>query len=70
MAFPFTDRAQKLTINWPGRGEKTAQALEANLTSLEKKIDDLLASVEKTGRQEPDDASRARPGVLDVAGKS
>ncbi|TVY94545.1 hypothetical protein LAWI1_G000019 [Lachnellula willkommii] len=28
------------------RGEKTAQALESNLTNLEKKIDALLASVE------------------------
>jgi hypothetical protein len=29
------------------RGEKTAAALESNLTSLEKKIDDLLASFER-----------------------
>ncbi|KAF7856069.1 hypothetical protein EAF04_010024 [Stromatinia cepivora] len=28
------------------RGEKTAQMLESNLTNLEKKIDDLLASFE------------------------
>ncbi|KAJ8070113.1 hypothetical protein OCU04_000507 [Sclerotinia nivalis] len=28
------------------RGEKTAQKLESNLTDLEKKIDDLLASFE------------------------
>ncbi|APA06796.1 predicted protein [Sclerotinia sclerotiorum 1980 UF-70] len=28
------------------RGEKTAQMLESNLTDLEKKIDDLLASFE------------------------
>jgi hypothetical protein len=27
------------------RGERTAQALESNLTNLEKKIDDLLASM-------------------------
>lgn len=32
------------------RGEKTAQALEANLTTLEKKLDDLLASFEESER--------------------
>jgi hypothetical protein len=32
------------SVNKYLRGERTAQALESNLTSLEKKIDDLLAS--------------------------
>lgn len=32
------------------RGEKTAQALENHLTSLEKKLDDLLASFEESER--------------------
>ncbi len=33
------------------RGEKTAEALESNLTNLEKKIDDLLASFEEAERR-------------------
>lgn len=33
------------------RGERTASAMETQLTSLERKIDDLLATV--TGRDEP-----------------
>ncbi len=32
--------------NLPGRGESTATAMETHLTSLERKIDDLLASVD------------------------
>ncbi|KAI9053782.1 hypothetical protein LZ554_002731 [Drepanopeziza brunnea f. sp. 'monogermtubi'] len=39
------------TLQQIARGEKTAEALESNLTSLEKKIDDLLASVEETERK-------------------
>jgi len=39
------------------KGEKTAQALESNLTSLEKKIDDLLASFEDSERQMLDEAN-------------
>ena len=31
------------------RGEKTASAMECQLTSLEKKIDDLLASMDTKG---------------------
>ncbi|XMA20632.1 hypothetical protein WAI453_013423 [Rhynchosporium graminicola] len=38
-----------VAIKW-SRGEKTAEALESNLTSLEKKIDDLLASFEESER--------------------
>lgn len=33
------------------RGEQTAQVLESNLTNLEKKIDDLLASFEESERR-------------------
>ncbi|KAF7929446.1 uncharacterized protein EAE98_005364 [Botrytis deweyae] len=36
------------------RGEKTAQMLESNLTNLEKKIDDLLASFEAQGSAQPE----------------
>ncbi|EKD19172.1 uncharacterized protein L3040_009387 [Drepanopeziza brunnea f. sp. 'multigermtubi'] len=39
------------TLQQIARGEKTAEALESNLTSLEKKIDDLLASFEETERK-------------------
>ncbi|KAL3423850.1 hypothetical protein PVAG01_05597 [Phlyctema vagabunda] len=44
------------------RGEKTAQALEANLTNLEKKIDDLLASFEDKTDTDAEDASRPAVG--------
>jgi hypothetical protein len=46
------------------RGEKTAQALESNLTSLEKKIDDLLASFEEAERSrvEGADSTQGKPG--------
>ncbi|KAI9640926.1 hypothetical protein NHQ30_010767 [Ciborinia camelliae] len=40
-------------------GEKTAQMLESNLTNLEKKIDDLLASFEA---QESAARAKARDG--------
>jgi hypothetical protein len=39
------------------RGEKTAQVLESSLTSLEKKIDDLLASFEQAERAKVDEAN-------------
>ncbi|CZR50675.1 uncharacterized protein PAC_00549 [Phialocephala subalpina] len=39
------------------KGEKTAQALESHLTSLEKKIDDLLASFEESERAKVDEAN-------------
>lgn len=38
------------------RGEKTAEALESNLTNLEKKIDDLLASFEESEREKVKEA--------------
>lgn len=40
----YVTSRQKLTSRDSNRGEKTAQAMEANLSSLEKKIDDLLAT--------------------------
>ncbi|PMD52105.1 uncharacterized protein K444DRAFT_621244, partial [Hyaloscypha bicolor E] len=42
------------------KGERTAQALESNLTSLEKKIDDLLASFEESERQKVEEANSKR----------
>lgn len=39
------EEEKSLTTQYVG-GEKTAQMLESNLTNLEKKIDDLLASFE------------------------
>ncbi|KAF8863378.1 hypothetical protein BDZ45DRAFT_670336 [Acephala macrosclerotiorum] len=39
------------------KGEKTAQALESHLTSLEKKIDDLLASFEESERAKVDEVN-------------
>merc|ERR1712093_197797 len=51
-------------------GEKTAQALESNLTSLEKKIDDLLASFEESERAKVDEAnSKQGNGVGGSVGK-
>jgi hypothetical protein len=49
------------------RGEKTAQVLESNLTDLEKKIDDLLASFEESERRMVEEAKGkkeldAKPG--------
>jgi hypothetical protein len=46
-------------------GEKTAQALESNLTNLEKKIDELLASFEESERlkvEEANSGTRTHPG--------
>ncbi|TGO66987.1 hypothetical protein BOTNAR_0050g00210 [Botryotinia narcissicola] len=40
-------------------GEKTAQMLESNLTNLEKKIDDLLASFEAQGSAQPETTPHA-----------
>lgn len=45
------------------RGEKTAQVLESNLTNLEKKIDDLLASFEESERRMVEEARAASPSV-------
>jgi hypothetical protein len=45
------------------RGEQTAQVLESHLTSLEKKIDDLLASFEESERQKvKEDDVKAKEG--------
>jgi len=44
------------------KGEKTAQALEANLTSLEKKIDDLLACFEESERLKVEELNSKRIG--------
>jgi hypothetical protein len=45
------------------RGEKTANILESNLTSLEKKIDDLLASFEEQERSLVDGAVKGEEGM-------
>jgi hypothetical protein len=42
------------------RGEKTAQALEAHLSTLEKKIDDLLASFDEAELQRMDESSNGK----------
>jgi len=39
------------------KGEKTADTIESNLTSLEKKIDDLLASFEESERAKVEEAN-------------
>lgn len=39
------------------RGERTASAMESQLTQLEKKIDELLASVDDVGQQDADPAT-------------
>jgi hypothetical protein len=44
--------------NYASRGERTAQQLENNLTSLEKKIDDLLASFEESERLKVEEANK------------
>jgi hypothetical protein len=50
------------------RGEQTAQALEANLTSLELKLDDLLASFDEAEWQKVESLKVVKGG--DVSGKS
>jgi hypothetical protein len=57
---------RKLT-NQP-RGEKTAKALESNLTNLEKKIDDLLASFEESEHEKVDEANSKRASSGDGKG--
>ncbi|KAG4415000.1 hypothetical protein IFR04_011874 [Cadophora malorum] len=58
------------TLQQIAKGEKTAQALESNLTSLEKKIDDLLASFEESERAKVDEAnSKQGNGVGGSVGK-
>ena len=56
----------------PPRGEKTADVLESNLSNLEKKIDDLLASFDdsersKVGEQSNENTDLAKDAE---AGKS
>ncbi|TVY42295.1 hypothetical protein LSUB1_G001040 [Lachnellula subtilissima] len=55
---PADDADLDLAKVWAelSRGEKTAQALESNLTNLEKKIDTLLASVESQHSEQARDA--------------
>ncbi|KAA6416292.1 MAG: hypothetical protein FRX48_01012 [Lasallia pustulata] len=48
------------------KGEKTASAMETQLTQLEKKIDDLLASVDDAGQQSAGPAAKGVNG--DAAG--
>jgi len=43
------------------RGEKTADVLESNLSNLEKKIDDLLASFEESERSKIDNGGKKSP---------
>ncbi|KAG0651005.1 hypothetical protein D0Z07_2385 [Hyphodiscus hymeniophilus] len=43
------------------KGEKTAQVLEANLTSLEAKLDSLLASFEDSERRMVQEANGKKP---------
>jgi hypothetical protein len=50
------------------RGEQTAQALEANLTSLELKLDDLLASFDEAEWQKVESLKVVKGA--DVSGKS
>ncbi|KAE9381385.1 hypothetical protein N431DRAFT_424952 [Stipitochalara longipes BDJ] len=54
------------------KGERTAQALESNLTSLEKKIDDLLASFEESERLKVEEANskRVSPGSKEDGGNN
>lgn len=54
--FTCCQDTSELTLPFDHRGEKTAQALESNLTSLEKKIDDLLASFEESERARVEEA--------------
>lgn len=53
---------------WGNRGEQTAQALEANLTNLERKLDDFLASFDEAERQKVEGLTDAKGA--DVNGRS
>jgi hypothetical protein len=57
---PLQYRISITSIDKYVRGERTAQALESNLTSLEKKIDDLLASFEESERLKVEEANSKR----------
>lgn len=52
---------------WGNRGEQTAQALEANLTSLERKLDDFLASFDEVERQKAESLKVAKGGMSAVS---
>lgn len=57
--------------NFPNsRGEKTADVLESNLDSLEKKIDDLLASFEESEHLKVEEANSKRAPPTDGDSKS
>ncbi|KAF4634162.1 hypothetical protein G7Y89_g3946 [Cudoniella acicularis] len=63
VALRLSIACSRLTKTWPWiRGEKTAEALESNLTSLEKKIDDLLASFEESERAKVGEANSREKG--------
>ena len=46
-----------MTITLCDRGERTAAAMENQLTALERKIDDLLASVDQSSSEAVDEGS-------------
>ena len=52
------------------RGEKTASAMESQLTQLEKKIDELLASVDDAGQQSADPVGRMVAGSASGSGSA
>jgi hypothetical protein len=41
-------RSWLISFLWRVRGEQTAQALEANLTNLERRLDELLAEIDES----------------------
>ncbi|CAL3964251.1 unnamed protein product [Diplocarpon coronariae] len=51
------------TLEQIAKGEKTAERLESNLTKLERKIDDLLASCEESERKRLDHAHAEKAGA-------
>ncbi len=57
-----------ISIDKYSRGERTAQALESNLTSLERKIDDLLASLEESERLKVEEANSKRVNTSEENG--
>lgn len=56
--------------NLESRGEKTADVLESNLDSLEKKIDDLLASFEESEHLKVEEANSKRSPPMRGSSKS
>jgi len=51
------------------RGEKTADVLESNLSNLEKKIDDLLASFEESEQSKIEGSTKGPDPSKEVEGK-